>query len=101
MASIVGAFHVFDAGRNGHRAAQMRADAGQAGEFRKRIEREIHFAGRAADTCSGEPFEEIGGQIARSMNLQESEIGIDAGGNDVGANFFAAFEDHASRRGHF
>ena len=41
---VVGALHVFDAGRNGNRAAKMSPGAGQTFEIGQRIESEIHFA---------------------------------------------------------
>ena len=41
---VVGALHVFHAGRNGNRSAQMRARPGQAFEIGQRVEREIHFS---------------------------------------------------------
>src|SRR5580700_667431 len=45
---VIGTLHILDAGRNGNRAAQMSARAGQAFEIGKSVEREIYFAGRAA-----------------------------------------------------
>src|SRR5207249_8997014 len=46
---VVGALHVFHAGRNGNRAAQMRARPGQALEIGQRVESEIHFSRRTTE----------------------------------------------------
>ena len=97
---VVGALHIFHRRRNGNRAAQMMARAGQAGEIGQPVEREIHFAGGAAIFVAANVFEEIGGQFARFDEFQECEIGIDARGNNVGVNFLAAFEHDATARRH-
>src|SRR5277367_3007373 len=94
---VVGAFHIFHGRRNGNRATEMISGAGQAGEIRQVVESEIHFAGGAAIFVAANVFEEIGGKFAGFDELQKREIGIDARRDDVGANFFAAFEDHALR----
>src|ERR1700677_1092744 len=94
---IIGAFHIFHGRRNGNGAAQMISGAGQASEIGQAIEREIYFAGRAAEFVAAEVFEEIAGKVALFDKFQEGEIGVDAGRNDVGVNFFAGtFEDDAA-----
>ena len=68
---------------------------GQAREVGKAIERDVHFAGRAAILVTLHVFEEVGGQIALFHEFQECEIGIDAGRNHVRIDFLAAVEDDA------
>jgi len=64
-----------------------------AGEFGKRVEGEIHFAGGAAILVAVNFFEEFGGKIFGVEHFDESEIGINAGRNDFGVDFFAGFEN--------
>ena len=87
---VVGALHILDAGRNGNRAAEMSAGAGQAFEIGKGVEREIYFAGRAAVFVTTDAFEKISGQLAGVEKPFECEMGIDAGRDDVGGDFFTA-----------
>src|SRR5580698_5318649 len=94
---VVGAFHVFHRGRNGNCAAKMIAGAGEAGEIRQAIESEIYFAGGTAIFVAANVFQEIAGKFAGFDEFQERQIGIDARRNNVGVNFFAAFEDDALR----
>src|SRR5579859_1927523 len=93
---VVGAFHVLDAGRNGNRAAEMSAGAGQTLEIGEGIEREIHFAGRAAEFVAADAFEKIIGEFAGIEKFFESEMRIDAGRDDIGENFFAALQGHTA-----
>src|SRR5271170_4484676 len=71
----------------------MIAGAREAGEIRQAVEREIHFAGGTAIFVAANVFKEIAGKFTLFDEFQKREIGIDAGRDDVGLNFFAAFED--------
>jgi len=87
---VVGALHVLGARRNGNRAAKMCAGAGEALEIWKCVEREIYFAGGAAVFVTTDTFEKIPGEYAGIEKFFEGEMGIDAGRDDVGGDFFAA-----------
>ncbi len=63
----------------------------------KRVEREIHFSGRAAIFVTPHFFQKISGQLALFDKFQEGEIGVHAGRNHVRVYFFAAFEHYALR----
>ena len=56
---IVGAFHVFDTGRNRNRSAQVSAGAGHTLEVGQRIQREVHLAGRTAILVAVYIFQEL------------------------------------------
>src|SRR5216683_1214748 len=92
---VVGALHVLDAGGDGNCAAKMRALAGHGLEIGERVEREIDFAGGAAEFVAANTFEEIGGEFAGLKKFFESEMRVDAGGDDAGGNFFAGLEGYA------
>src|SRR5208282_3986794 len=83
--------------RNRHRSAEMATAARQAREFRQRVKREIHFAGRTAVFVALHFFDEIARQLARFDEFQEREPWIDARRNDLRVNLFAALERHALR----
>src|SRR5882724_14734 len=89
---VVGALHVLHAGRNGNRAAKMRAGAGETFEIGERVEGEIDFAGRAAEFVAADAFEEISGKLAGFKKFFESEMRVNAGGDDVGGEFLAALQ---------
>src|SRR5712691_10834909 len=89
---VVGAFHVVRARRNGNCAAKMRALAGQAFEIGKLIESQIDFAGRAPEFVAAHPFEKIAGKLAGLQEFFKRKMRVDARGDDVGENFFAALE---------
>src|SRR5271163_2793182 len=72
----------------------MAAGTRHAGKFGESVESEIHFSRGAAIFVTADFFEEFAGKIARLDELQESEIGIYAGRNGGGVNFFAIFKDH-------
>src|SRR5713101_8906798 len=93
---VVGAFHVVHARRNGNRAAKMRALAGQAFEIGKLIESQIDFAGRAPKFVAAHPFEKITGKLAGLQEFFKRKMRVDARGDHVGENFFAALQDHAA-----
>ena len=92
---VVGALHVFDAGRNRNRAAQMSARSGDGLEVRQRVERQIHFAGRPAILVAVYVFQKFRGQRACLEKFRESQPGVDARRNDVGINLVAVGEHHA------
>ena len=93
---VVGALHVLHAGRNGDGAAKMSARTGQAFEIGKRVECEIDFSGRAAKFVAADAFQEIGGQFAGFEEFFEGEMRVDAGGNNVGGEFFAILKGNAA-----
>jgi len=65
---VVRAFHVFHLRRNGHRAAQVRAYAGERPEIRSRVERQIYLA-RSPVFVAPHALQEIRRQI---LWLQET-----------------------------
>src|SRR3979490_3270135 len=73
----------------------MCAGAGGTFEMGKRVEREIDFAGRAAEFVAPNAFEEIGGKFAGFEKFLEGEMRIHAGGDDVGKKLFAGLQDNA------
>src|SRR5207249_3846965 len=77
-------------------AAKMGARPGKALEIGKRIEREIDFAGRAAKFVTADAFEKICGQFVRFEKFLEGEVGIDAGRDDVGGEFFTLLKGNAA-----
>ena len=93
---VVGAFHVFDAGRNGNRAAQMCTGPGQTLEIGERVERKIHFAGRAAVFVTTDTIEKIRRQLAGFEKFLEGEMRVDTRRDDVGGYFFPALQSHAA-----
>ena len=62
LGRVVGALHVVDARGYRDGAAQVRAGARQRGELRKRIEREVDLAGRAAKLVATHIVEELVGK---------------------------------------
>src|SRR5258707_396913 len=59
----------------------------------KRIERKIALAGRAAKFVAADTFEKIARQFAGLEKFFESEMRVDAGGNDAGGEFFAGLQN--------
>ena len=92
---VVGLLHVLDAGRDRHRAAQVRADSRHALEIRQAVERHVDLAGRSAELVALHAFHEFVGQMAGLDHLGKREPRIDAGGNDVGINLVAVREHDA------
>jgi len=86
---VIGAFHVVDAGGDGDCAAKVRALAGERFEVGEGVEREIDFAGGAAEFVAADAFEKISGEIAGLEKFFEGEMRVDAGGDYVGGDFFA------------
>ncbi len=93
---VIGALHVFDAGRNGNRTAEMRAGAGQALEIGKRVKREIHFARRTSELVAPDAFEKIAREFTGVEKFFKSEMRIDAGRDDFGGDLFAGLQDNAA-----
>ena len=94
---VVGALHVIDAGRNRDRAAQVLAFSRHAGEVGQRVEREVHFARRAAEFVALHFLTEIVGQVLGVDHLQERQVGIDARRNDGRVVLVAAGRRYADR----
>src|SRR5580698_2010015 len=94
---VVGALHIFHGRRNGDRSAKVMAGAGEAGKIREAVESEIYFAGGPAIFVTAHVFQEIAGKFAGFDEFQEREIGVNARRDNVGVNFFAAFENDALR----
>ncbi len=92
---VVSPLHVFDARRNGNRAAQVRAGSGHTFEIGQGVERHVHFAGGTAELIAINFFEKFCGQVALVDKLSERQPRIDARGNDVGVDFVAVGEHHA------
>src|SRR5437870_12994431 len=55
---VVSLLHIFHAGRNRNRAAQMRAWSGHALEIRQAVQREIYFSRRPAEFVAADFFQE-------------------------------------------
>ena len=67
----------------------MMTFAGKTGEFGQRVESEVHLAGGAAILVALYLVAEIFAQVLGLDELQEREVGIDAGRNNVGIVFVA------------
>src|SRR5580700_2565964 len=70
----------------------MRAGTGETFEIGKGAEREIHFAGGAAEFVAADAFKEIGGELARLEKFFKGEMRVDAGGDDAGEEFLATLQ---------
>src|SRR5580704_7277206 len=75
----------------------MRARSGETFEIGKCFECQIDLAGRAAEFVAAHTFEKISGELAGLEKFFEREMRINAGGDDVGEEFFAALENYSGR----
>src|SRR5450432_1185523 len=73
----------------------MLANAGKGLEIRESAESDVYFAGRATEFVSADAIEEIRRQFFSVDKFFEGEMGIDAGRNDIGVNFFSVFQGDA------
>jgi hypothetical protein len=80
-------------GENRDCAAEVGAGAGKRFEIGKRAEGHVDFAGGAAKFVALDAGDEIGGKILGVHKGKKSVMGIDAGRDDVAADFFAGLED--------
>jgi len=71
------------------------ANSRQSFEIGERAESDIDFAGRAAEFVALDAFDEIGGEVLGFHKGKKRVMGIDAGGDDVAADFFAGLEGDA------
>ncbi len=101
---VVGALHVLDARRNRNRAAEMRSpepgETLEIGKKKKNIaqveQRDSLLPGRAAEFVATDAFEKIAREFAGVEKFLEGEMGIDAGRDDFGGDFFAALQRNAA-----
>src|SRR5277367_258349 len=75
----------------------MRSGTGQTLEVGQRLERKIHFAGRAAVFVTTDAIEKIRRQLAGFEKFLEGEMRVDTRRDDAGRYFFPALQSHAAR----
>ena len=71
--------------------------AGQAGEVRQAVERQVDLHRDAFDFERANRGEEIRGQFACFQELQESDLGIGVRGHHAGANLLSTGQRHTGR----
>ena len=73
----------------------MRAGTRQTLEVRQRVQRNVHFAGGAAELVAPNVFQKFSGQLVFFNELDEGKARVDAGRNHIAVDFVAILQHHA------